>query len=255
MKLLFVIILNSFVLLIEPALAISKLQQSEGEKVLSCEGVRKSAYDPVDTFGPKLNIEVWQTPARTDYRWILKIAGKHSGEQRTNGPINEDGTTIAPNGDDGIIMYNNFGQGVSIKKINGVLQGIFNYVEALEGKPVEYYLVEYELSCEKSIAKIDQREADVYTSTSQLADLSVSLKNPWLTGVGVSVSETGLALGVAVYAKDEDQKNAFIEEFVKRGLVIQKEKNDLFYKYTSTVGRVAEIPLFIEIVGDVGPIP
>lgn len=228
---------------------------NEGEKIISCSGERKSSYDPTDTFGQVVAIEVYQIPTG-DFRWSLKIQGKTQMTSETNGPINKDGTTVAPNGDEGLIYYRGPGEGVLLKKGAGVLHGLFSYIETTFNESLdlnEYYLVEYELAnCQLTGAKIDQREANIYNAKSELVDLAVATRPYWLNGAGVRVSEFGLAEGIGIYAQDQAHLDAFIAEFVKRGLV-NRTSNGLVYHYKDAEGVVIDIPIAAEITGDIRP--
>lgn len=223
------------------------------EKIISCHGERKNSYDPADTFGQNLNIEIFQT-LTGHYRWNLKVLGKTTMSADTNGPINTDGSTVAPNGDEGLIYYRSIDEGVLLKKANGVLSGLFSYIETTFNKEFnkdEYYLVEYELAnCRLTGVKIDQREANIYNAKAELSDLAVSVRPYWLNGAGVIVNDYGLAQGIGIYAQDQDQLDAFISEFVKRRLV-KKTATGLIYNYKDASGGTIEIPIGVEITGDI----
>lgn len=225
------------------------------EKIVSCSGERKGNYDPTDTFGHTLNIEVYQG-TNSEFRWNLKILGKTQVSTETNGPINKDGTTVAPNGDEGLIYYRSFSEGVLLKEESGVLRGLFSYIETTYNEEYgtdEYYLVEYELSnCQLTGAKIDQREANIYNAKSELSDFAVNLSPFWLNGAGVNVNEYGLAEGIGIFAQDQAQLDAFILEFLKRGL-IKQTFTDLRYLYNGADGETIEIPMTVTITGDITP--
>src|SRR4051812_49134416 len=75
----------------------AKIPNNGSEKIISCSADRKGSYDPTNSFGQTLDIEVYQIP-EGQFRWNLKVTGRTQAEIKTNGPINRDGTTVAPNG-------------------------------------------------------------------------------------------------------------------------------------------------------------
>ncbi len=245
--------LTSTVLLFFCTAGVAYGTTNEGEKIISCQGERKGAYDPTNTYGPEIVIEVYQAPS-SQFRWILKVLGKTQGMIQTNGPINPDGTTVAPNGDEGLIYYGSATEGVKLNKEGGSLRGVFSYIAVTFNEQYnqdEYYLVEYALTnCRLTGVKIDQREARIYNAKSELSDLAVSPRPFWLNGAGVKVNEQGLAEGIGIYAQDQAQLDAFVVEFVKRGLVTQTSTG-LHYNYKGADQVSVSIPLFVEITGDI----
>jgi len=214
------------------------------EQVLSCKGQLKGKYDELPAFGQKLDLHILQTPKDKNYRWLVKVDAKINVETKTNGPINADGTTIAPNGYENMIYFGQVDSGIVIKKESGALKGQLNYNEESLQSPGEYYPVTYELfNCELS-GSPDQREAIIYNAQAELTDLSVVGQESWLNGVAIRAKVSGLAYGLVAYVATEELKNKFIEEFRRRGLVTTSSGR-VFYNYKL---RNAVMPLDFEIV-------
>lgn len=219
---------------------------ADGNLILTCLGQLTKETDLVATLGKKIKLEISQTPEREDYRWFLRITGDVTLEERTNGPINADGTSVAPSGEENQVMHQGLAGGILLKA-GGI--GILNHIQDIptQSGRVEYQLMEYGLfECTRTGVTIDLREATIYNAKSELADLALLHGSPWLVGVGVRIGNSGEALGLGLYATDETQRDAFIAEFQKRGLVSVNPAGEVHYR-----GVRAEF----EMVGEVEPIP
>ncbi len=221
---------------------------ADGQLILTCNGQLSTEPVKFPSLGKEFKLEISQTPERQDYGWFLRLSGDVIIEERTNGPINADGTTVAPSGEENRVMYQALNGGILLKP-----RGLGN-LQFVDEFPIEgsdqpgYELIEYALSgCERTGVEIDLREAKIYNARSELADLAVLQDRPtWVEGVGVSIGSFGEALGIGVFVKDEEQQRSFIAEFQERGLVLVDDKGEVYYR---------SIPLDFTITGDVKPIP
>lgn len=227
-------------------LACSGQAYADGDLILTCVGQLTTQTDLAPNLGKKINLEIRQTPEREDYRWFLRVIGDVTIEERTNGPINADGTSVAPSGEENQVMYRGLAGGILLGAGG---KGILHFIDEVpdEGKKVGYQLMEYDLQeCTRTSVEIDLREATTYNAKSDLAGLALLPNKPWLVGVGVNIGNSGEALGLGLFAKDEAQRDAFIVEFQKRGLVLVNGKGEVYY---------SGVPVEFEITGEPEPIP
>lgn len=227
-----------------------------GEKILVCKGERISDFDPIDSFGPAVTLTVLQHQSGP-FNWTLDVAGKTEISMKTNGPINSNGSTVAPNGDEHRIFFRNAGDGLMLKTARGVLEGLFQYIETIPGETEElnqYYLVDYKVhSCELTGVEINQNEANIYSAKSELADSAVSSNPVWLNGVGVQINENGGAESVVLFAQDEAQRDRFLKEFEARGRLVVDANQQIRYKFRREDGSEVVVPMFVQITGDIQP--
>lgn len=250
-------IINGFSLVCAFVICLVATQNSfastKEELIISCQGGLKDDAQTIPEFGEKIDLTISQTPDREDYLWLVKVVGDISLNVQTNGPINPDGSTISKNGNENFIFFHTPTDGIVLKKDKNGLSGTLTYVQQDPQKPEEWFLVEYALTCQHSGATIDQRETIVYNVRSELADI-MDQKNTWINGVGIVPSETLRALGIHIYSQDEAQKQKFITEFKKRGLLVEKN-NAIFYSYKSDDGQKSLVPVSFQITGDITPLP
>ena len=219
---------------------------ANGDLILTCQGQLNTEAAKTPSLGKKIKLEISQTPEQQDYRWLVRIAGDVVVEEPTNGPINSDGTSVAPTGEENEVLYQGLAGGILLKA-GGT--GRLHFIDEFTAEDGEtgYELIEYDLSdCLRTGVEIDLREAKVWNAKSELADLTLLGDKYWLVGVGVRIGDSGLAWGLGLHVKDEAQQVAFIAEFKKRGLVSENEKGEVYYR---------GVPIEFTITGDVEPIP
>lgn len=232
----------------------SAFASPQEEVIVSCKGSLKGGDQIPSIYGKKIDLSIVQTPQNKNYYWLLKVKGDITDELLSNGPINPDGTTLSKNGDENFVFFNTPTEGVVLKKDNGNLVGNLSFVQQDPQKPEEWLLVEYALDCQRVGGDIDPREAIIYNARSEITDNIMDQKNTWINGVGVNPSPTMQAVGIGIFSQDEAQKQRFITEFKKRGLLVEKD-NTIFYNYKTDDGSSNLIPMTFTITGDVTPLP
>ena len=224
------------------------------ELIISCHGKLKGEYEVTPDFGKKIDLSIFQNTDNEEYNWLIKVKGDVNLDLLSNGPINADGTTASKNGDENLIFFQTPTEGIVLKRESGQLSGSLSYVQEHPQHEDHWFLVEYALDCQRSDLKISQEEAMIYNVRSEIADKIMDHKNTWINGVGVIPSETMKAIGILIFSRDEIQKEKFIIEFKKRGLLIENG-GALFYNYNNENGQISQVPISFEITGDITPIP
>lgn len=228
---------------------------SDGELIISCQGsLVDHNYDSPPIFGKKIELSISQSSKpRPEYHWIIDVNGDTSLKQPSNGPINSDGTTISKNGEEHSVFFQTPSDGIVLRMSDGKLSGALNYMMEHPERPENWFVVEYVLECKLSGASINQQEATFYNAKTELSNF-MDQKNTWFNGVGVVPSETLSAVGLLVFSQDEAQKEKFIAEFKRRGLLVEQSQQ-LLYVYKMDDGKSAMLPISFEITGDITPNP